>query len=214
MLIDIFHDTVCPWCHIGKKHLFDALSQWSNKTVKVRWHPYLLDSKVPPEGLELRSFMQKRKGISNPELQRLFDYTKTAGEAAGVKLDFANIPLAVNTTLSHQLIALAPDDCKNDVVEAIYKAYFVNGLNLGNINVIVSLGADAGMNATQLHQQLSSNAALDTVLAESAFARLNGITSVPFFIINNQIKVDGYHSVKVFQQALNQAALMAVSAKQ
>ena len=47
--------------------------------------------------------------------------------------------------------------------------------------------------------------------AESTFARLNGITSVPFFIINNQIRVDGSHSVEVFLQALNRAAFLEVS---
>ena len=50
MLIDIFHDTACPWCWIGKKHLFDALAQWQGEAVYIRWHPFLLDGSIPPQG--------------------------------------------------------------------------------------------------------------------------------------------------------------------
>lgn len=213
MLIDIFHDTVCPWCRIGKKHLFDALAQWQEQEVNIRWHPFLLDNTVPAEGYEFRKFMQNRKGIKAPEMQQMFDYTQRAGEAAGVKLDFEKIRLAVNTKLSHQLIALAPANVKNDVVEAIYRAYFEEGLNIGDIKVIVAIGTAYKMDATELRLQLNERDVVDTVVAESAFARLNGINSVPFFIMNNQVKVNGSHSVEVFLEALNSAALLDIPAR-
>ncbi|QMS91637.1 DsbA family oxidoreductase [Nostoc edaphicum CCNP1411] len=213
MLIDIFHDTVCPWCRIGKKHLFDALAQWQEEEVHIRWHPFLLDNTVPAEGYEFRSFMQNRKGMKAEELQQMFDYTQRAGEAAGVKLDFEKVRLAVNTKLSHQLIALAPTSVKNDVVEAIYKAYFEDGLNLGDINVIVAIGTAYQMDAGELKLQLTNHAVSDAVVAESTFARLNGINSVPFFVINNKVKVNGSHSVEVFLETLNRAALLDIPAK-
>lgn len=213
MLIDIFHDTVCPWCRIGKKHLFDALAQWQEQEVHIRWHPFLLDNNVPADGYEFRSFMQNRKGIKAEVLQQMFDATRRTGEAAGVKLDFDKIRLAVNTQLSHQLIALAPANVKNDVVEAIYKAYFEDGLNIGNINVIVAIGTAYQMNATELRLKLNDRTVVDAVVAESTFARLNGINSVPLFIINNKIKVNGSHSVEVFLEALNRAALLDIPAK-
>lgn len=212
MLIDIFHDTVCPWCRIGHKHLFDALTQFS-EAVKIRWHPFLLDSSIPADGYEFRSYMQNRKGIEPQALEQLFDYVQSVGHTAGVKLDFNKISLAVNSILSHRLIAIAPDPIKNDVVQAVYKAYFEDGLNLGDPDIIVGIGTEAGMDSTDLRLQLSRDAALDAVFAESTFARLNGITSVPFYIINNKVKVDGSHSSEVFLQALNRAALIEISAK-
>lgn len=213
MLIDIFHDTVCPWCRIGKKHLFDALEQWPEKDVNIRWHPFLLDNTIPADGYEFRSFMQSRKGIGTEELQHMFDSTRCVGEAAGVKLDFDKIRLAVNTKLSHQLITLAPARIKNDVVEAIYKAYFEDGLNIGNIDVIAAIATAYKMDATELKLQLSDDDAVNRIVAESTFARLNGINSVPFFIINNKVKVNGSHSVDIFLQAFNRVALLDISAK-
>ncbi|MEH2261410.1 DsbA family oxidoreductase [Nostoc sp.] len=213
MLIDIFHDPVCPWCRIAKKHLFDALAQWQEQEVYIRWHPFILDNTVPADGYEFRSFMQNRKGIKAEELQYLFDSTRRAGEAAGVKLDFNKIRLAVNTKLSHRLITLAPTKVKNDVVEAIYKAYFEDGLNIGDIDVLVAIGKAYQMDSRELGLQLSDDAAGKVFVAESIFARPNDINSVPFFIINNKVKINGSHSVEMFLQAFNRAALLDIRAK-
>ncbi|HYX14776.1 MAG TPA: DsbA family oxidoreductase [Nostoc sp.] len=210
MLIDIFHDPVCPWCRIGKKHLFDALAKWQEEEVDIRWHPFILDNTIPADGYEFRSFMQNRKRIEAQELQYLFDSTQYAGEMAGVKLNFDKIRLAVNTKLSHRLITLAPAKVKNDVVEAIYKAYFEDGLNIGDIEVLIAIGRAYQMDSRELRQQLSDDAAIKAFVAESIFARPNGINSVPFFIINNKVKINGSHSVDIFLQALNRATLVNI----
>ncbi|MBP5973545.1 DsbA family oxidoreductase [Brasilonema sp. CT11] len=197
---------------MGQKHLFDALAQYQ-QTVKIRWHPFLLDNSIPSAGYEFRSYMQHRKGIEPQAIESLFDHVQNVGHAAGVKLDFNKIHLAVNTILCHQLIALAADDIKNDVVQAVYKAYFEDGLNLGDLDVVVAIGTKVGMDSTKLRLQLNDNALADRVLAESTFARLNGITSVPFYVINDKVKVNGSHSSEVFLQALNRAALLEISPK-
>ena len=202
MQIDVFHDTVCPWCRIGKKHLFDALSQYEREAVEIRWHPFLLDNSVPSEGYEFRNFMQQRKCLSPQQLQQMFDYTKHMGEAAGVILDFENVRLAVNTTLSHRLIELTPQPLKSKVVEAIYKAYFEEGLNLGSVDIIVSIAKSCGIDSPELAEQLNDRNARDAVIAESDKARTLGINSVPFFIINNEVKISGSQSKETFLRQL------------
>ena len=203
MQIDVYHDTVCPWCRIGKKHLFDAIGQYQDEKVEIRWHPFLLDNSVPSQGYEFREFMQKRKGMSPQQLQQMFDYTRRMGEATGVNLDFEKVRLAVNTTVSHRLIELAPSNLKSEVVEAIYKAYFEDGLNLGNIDVMVAIAKSCGMNSAELPQQLSDRNALDAIVTRSENARRLGINSVPFFIINNEVRVNGSQSKEAFIQAFD-----------
>ncbi|OUL24939.1 DsbA family oxidoreductase [Nostoc sp. 106C] len=205
MLIDIFYDTVCPWSRIGKKHLFDALAQWQEEEINIRWHPLVLNNSIPRCGYNFRSFMQARTGYGMKELQDLFEYMRRVGEVAGVKLNLNKIRLAVNSKLSHRLIAIAPKNIKNDIVEAIYQAYFEDGLNIGNIEVLVAIGTAYQMDSTKLRLQLSSDAPINTFVAASTFTWLNGITSVPFFIINNKVNVEGSGSVEIFLEALNRA---------
>ena len=211
MLIDIFHDFACPGCWIGKKYLFDAIDQWHGEAICIRWHPFLLDNSIPSEGYEFRGFMQARKGIQASALQQMFDYTRKAGEKAGIKLDFNKISLAVNTTLAHQLVTLTPENLKITLVEAIYRAYFENNLNLGDLETLISIGNAVGVNTSKIRTFLDSNALVNAVIAESTFARLNDITGVPLFIFNNKVRVDGSHSVEVFKQAMTRAALMEQS---
>lgn len=207
MLIDIFYDTVCPWCRIGKQHLFDALAQWKEEEVTIRWYPFILDNTIPARGYNFRSFMLSRKSCGVTELQELFEYTRRVGEMAGVKLNFDKIRLAVNTKLSHRLIAIAPNNIKNDIVEAIYRAYLEDGLNIGDIEVLVAIGTANQMDAAELRLQLSDRTPIDTVVAASTFAWMNGITSVPLFIINNKVRVEGSSSVEIFLEAFNRATL-------
>lgn len=206
MRIDIFHDTACPWCRIGKQQLFAALAQWSGEAVEIHWHPFLLDDTIPEEGVPFRPFMENRKGIDPQELDRLFHFAQQAGAAAGVKLNFETIPLAVNTTLSHGLISLAPTAVKAAVVEAVYQAYFEDGQNIGEINTLVALGEAAGMDGIWLRYQLQEDALRQQVIREAAAARQRGITSVPFFIFDNRVSISGSQSVKIFQQTLDQLA--------
>ncbi len=202
MQIDVFHDTVCPWCRIGKKYLFDALSEYECEAVEIRWHPFLLDNSVPNEGYEFRNFMQQRKGMSLQQLQQMFDYTRGMGEAAGVTLDFEKVRLAVNTTLSHRLIELTPEPLKSKVVEAIYKAYFEEGLNLGSVDNLVSIAKSCGIDSLELAEQLNDKNARDAIVIKSDKARSLGINSVPFFIINNKVKISGSQSKETFLKQL------------
>lgn len=203
MLIDIFHDTACPWCRIGKKHLFDAIALLDqSQTIEIRWHPFLLDDSIPAQGVGFRAFMKMRKGIGANQLTQLFSYATQSGAKAGVKLDFDKVFLAVNTTLSHRLIALTPKTHKNVIVEAVYKAYFEDGLNIGDVDTLASLGKEFGFDQKQLKQQLSSDAALAEVVEEAEAARNQGISSVPFFVINNKVSISGSQSVEVFIQAI------------
>jgi len=110
--------------------------------------------------------------------------------------------LAVNTMLSHRLIALTPKNYKNVIVEAIYKAYFEDGLNIGDVDTLARLGKDFGFDESKLKQQLSSDAALAEVIADAKAARNRGISSVPLFVINNKVSISGSQSVEVFIQAL------------
>ncbi|WP_009631710.1 DsbA family oxidoreductase [Synechocystis sp. PCC 7509] len=202
MLIDIFHDTACPWCRIGKKQLFDAIALIEHETIDIRWHPFLLDDTIPAQGVGFRSFMKLRKGIGANQLTQLFNYATQSGAKAGVKLDFDKVLLAVNTTLSHQLIALTPKTHKNVIVEAVYKAYFEDGLNIGDVNVLARIGKDFGFDESKLKQQLSGDAALAEVMTAAEAARNRGISSVPFFVINNKVSISGSQSVEVFIQAM------------
>ncbi|MBE2233676.1 MAG: DsbA family protein, partial [Anaerolinea sp.] len=107
MQIDLFYDTTCPWCYIGKRHLQLALAQWEGEPVTVRYRTFFLNERIPAAGEDFRAYMQAKIGAQTP-LEQLFTGPRQAGERVGLHLDFDAITRSPNTLLSHRLIALAP----------------------------------------------------------------------------------------------------------
>ena len=207
MYVDVFHDTVCPWCRIGKRRLSDALARWDGPPVAVRYHPFFLDDTVPPEGVDFRAYMARNKG-GEANLAPLFEGARRAGAAAGLTFHFDKIRYATNTLLSHRLIALAPDDRKEAVVDGIYRAYFEEGRDIGDLDTLVAIASEAGLDAAATAELLRGDAARDEVLAEAAWAREAGIGGVPPFIVDGALALSGAQPSEALLAALRRAAAL------
>ena len=200
MIVDVFHDTVCPWCRIGKRNLDTALAAWDGEPVTVRWRPFFLDETVPPEGLDFRSYFVERKGVADPE--PMFARVRQAGAAVGLDFRFDRVRYATNTLLSHRLIALTPSDCQSAVLDAIHRAYFEEGRNIGDFETLADVAAEVGLDRAAIADQLRGDDARDEVLAEATRAREMGITGVPLFLLDEALAVAGAQPASVLLGAL------------
>ena len=205
MQIDLFHDTACPWCRIGKRHLQLALAQWDGEPVQVRYRTFFLNERIPPAGEDFRPYMQAKVGGRVP-LEQLFAGPRQAGERVGLRFDFKAISRAPNTLLSHRLIALAPDSHKEAVLDAVYAAYFEQGRDIGDLEVLVDIAGAAGMERAAMRDLLHSDAAQEQVQADAAWAQQSGISGVPFFIVDNKYAWSGAQPPEAMLQMLRQIA--------
>lgn len=207
MIIDIYQDTICPWCRIGKHNLFTALEQFNpEEEVTIRWHAYQLDPTIRAEGEDFQQIMLHKMG--GPErLQQVFNHLLEAGKAYGVNFNMDRVTRTPNTKLSHQLIVLAPTSKKKELIDAIFTAYFENGVNIGDLDALMSIAEEVGLpNVAELRTQLNEGAALDEVEADQRKAQEIGITGVPFFIFNEQYSVSGGQPPENFLKVLKRAS--------
>jgi predicted DsbA family dithiol-disulfide isomerase len=205
MNIDVFHDTACPWCRIGKRHLALTLQQWDGEPATVQYRTFFLNEGIPPEGYDFRSYMLAKSNHRVP-LEQFFDGPRQAGAAVGLTFNFEQITRAPNTLLSHRLIALAPDGQRDAIVDTIYTAYFEQGLDIGDLDVLAHIAAAHGLDADTIGEQLRGDAARDQVIAEAHWAQQHGISGVPFFIIDNRYALSGAQPPQVILRALQHAA--------
>lgn len=203
MHIDVFQDTVCPFCRIGKKHLELALAQWDGEPVSVRYRPFYLNPSIPPEGYEFAPYMLA-KGGGRMRLEDFFDAPRRMGEAVGLTFNFERITRAPNTELSHRLVALAPDDRRLEVIDAIYAAYFEFGRDIGDLDVLLDIAAECGLDAAELRPLLEGDAARSEVEDDVEWARQAGISGVPFFIINDRYAFSGAHPPETILRVMRQ----------
>ena len=205
MRIDVFQDIACPWCRIGQRNLQLALEQWRGAPVEVYYHSFMLDPRIPVEGRDFQPYMQAKGGGRVP-LERFFDAPRRMGGAVGLQFNFEQIGRAPNTVRAHQLIALAPDDRQAAVVEALYAAYFEHGRDIGDIETLVAIGAEHGMDPAWTRGELEQGGGRNEVLADVRWAQEVGITGVPFFIFDETYAVSGAQPPEVLLQVMRQVA--------
>lgn len=201
MKIDVYHDTACPWCRIGKAHMKMALAAWQGEPVEIEYHTFFLNPAIPPEGHRFREYMHAKGGGQVP-LEGWFDRPRQMGAQVGITFNFEKIEHAPNTLLSHVLINLAPEDKREQLIDAVYAAYFEHGRNIGDVDELIAIGAENGLTVTK--DQLRDPAQRDAVLADAQRATQVGVTGVPFFVINNRYAFSGAQPPEVFTQVMDQ----------
>ena len=211
--IDIVSDVVCPWCYIGKRHVEQAISQWREKhpdaAVNVRWHPFQLNPDLPLEGTDRKGYLEQKFG--GPErAKEIYARVSAAGRNAGLELNFDGILKQPNTLAAHALIAYAQtadDGVHADAVaERLFKAYFVDGEFIGDMDVLVAIAAGCGLDADATRAVLSERATLDEIAAQDVNVRQQGITGVPFFIFNQKVALSGAQPPDVLLDAMEKSA--------
>lgn len=195
MKIDIISDTICPWCYIGEKKFDKAveLVRAERPDVKfdVRWRPFQLNPETPKEGVDRKASI-KRKFGDGEHLKAMAQTIRDAGTSAGIAFNFEAQEKTPNTLDSHRLIRWSETaGCQPQVVEALFKAYFVEGRDIGDTNVLTEIAGACGMDAELVCELLGKDTDLDLVRDEDTLAREMGIGGVPTFLINDSFIIGG-----------------------
>lgn len=205
MIIEVFQDTICPWCRIGKKNMFEAISKWTGEPIEVRYRAYQLDPSTPKAGLPFRETMAATKG--GPEVvEQMVQHAARAGEAAGIPFDFEKVKMWPNTLASHTVIKCAPAEDATRTVDALFKAYFEDGQDIGDVDVLVSIANDLGMDGAEVRQAIETELKHAEIAEDIAIARELQITGVPFFVIDGKLGLSGAHPADTFLKAFRQVA--------
>lgn len=205
MDIEIFHDTVCPWCRLGKRHLQIALEEWAGEPVNVTFRSFFLNPDIPPEGYEFRPYMEAKGGGQTP-LEGFFAAPRERGKAVGLTFNFEDIEHAPNSMLSHRLINYTPEAERAEMVDRVYAAYFEHGQNIGDVDTLVEIAVEAGMDAASVRAYLESDAGEKAVMEDVNLARQMGVTGVPFFVFNRKYAFSGAQPPEMIRQVIEQVA--------
>ncbi|MGC2199451.1 MAG: DsbA family oxidoreductase [Stellaceae bacterium] len=198
MQIDIVSDVICPWCFIGKRRLERALALRPDLTARLSWRSFQLNPEMPVEGISRELYLSAKFGNARAA-ERLYAAVATAGRAVRIDFAFDRIRRVPNTLCAHRLIRLAGDEgCADRVVESLFRAYFLQGLDIGDIEILATIAAGAGLDEQEVRRYLSGEAGAAAVRAEEQRARRLGIHAVPFFILDRGYAISGAQEPEMF----------------
>jgi predicted DsbA family dithiol-disulfide isomerase len=190
MHIDIVADIACPWCFVGKRRLERALAQRPEIIATRSWRAFQLNPDLPREGISRALYLAAKLGAGRPANR--FGAIAAAGRAEGIDFAFDRIRRTPNTLLAHRLIRLAAGEGKADtVVEALFRAYFSDGADIGDSATLAQIAGQNGIDRRRAAAYLDSDAGTAEVLAEEERARRLGIRAVPCFIIERGYAISG-----------------------
>lgn len=207
--IDIVSDVVCPWCYLGKKRLEAALKLVPEIQAEVRWHPFMLDASIPPQGLDRAEYM-KAKFPDDDQLQQVHLHLAEAGKEVGLNYQFDKIRKSPNTMDAHRLIRWAAEAGLQDaMVEELFRRYWVDGEDIGNHGVLTRAAEAAGLDGHAVHARLHHDDGVREVAEQIDMAQRIGVTSVPTFIVAGQYGIAGAQDPQVLANALKEISQKA-----
>jgi predicted DsbA family dithiol-disulfide isomerase len=207
--IEIWSDVVCPWCYIGKRRFETALAnialKGTTEPIEVIYRSYQLDPQAPVTGTTPVIDAYAKKFGGRPRAEQIL--THLTAVAAGDGLEFnMDRALRANTTLSHRILHWTKithgSEVQITVKEALLRAYFTQGINIADIDQLMTICARLHLDTTSLRTWLDQGHGTQEMLNDFQDAALRDITAVPTYVINDQFMIPGAQDVELFERII------------
>jgi len=206
MRIDVVSDMVCPWCYLGKRRLEAALARRPDIEAEVHWLPFELNPAMPEDGLPRDEYLAPKIG-GLEAMRAAQERLAGLGAAEGVEYRFDRVTRSPNTRAAHALARMAAEEgCEDAMLEALFRAYFAEGRDIGDVATLGAIAREVGLDAAQAEARLASRQDWPFLEQAGAEIRAAGITGVPFFILDRRLALSGAQEPAAFGRALAQLA--------
>jgi predicted DsbA family dithiol-disulfide isomerase len=205
--VEIIYDLVCPWCFIGTRRLVRALRRRPELGMNIQWRPFLLNPDMPRAGMSRADYVVRKFGAED-RARRLFTSITDIGRGEGILFRFDRIRRTPSSVDAHRLVRFAAALGRAEVVaDALFTAYFTDGLDIGSLDVLVSVGRQCGLEPMAVRNHLLTDDAIEQVHGDNLRSHRLGINGAPCFIVGRRHAIAGAQEPEVLECLLNVAAL-------
>jgi predicted DsbA family dithiol-disulfide isomerase len=190
--IDIISDVMCPWCIVGYRRLQQALSQFNDLDIKIQWHPFELNPAMGSAGQHLGEHIAEKYGSTPAQSQQNHQRLTQMVADLGFEFNFTDDSRIYNTLLAHQLLYWAAESGKQTELKlALFDTYFTEQKNPDDIEVLIAVAAQVGLDADEASAVLTDKRYEKAVKEEEQLWMSRGIKAVPAIVFNQQYLVSG-----------------------
>lgn len=203
MTITVWSDIRCPFCYIAKRKLENAISQFKHKEeVVVEWKSFELDPRLETNTKINTIDYYVSKGAGRQQMTDLFSNATRMAKEVGITFNLNEIIVA-NSFKAHKLVHVAKTINKqNEAKELLLKAYFTDGENIDDANVLLKIGEDLGFSKEDLEDKLKDKSLEVRIREDQELAKEVGVSGVPFFVFNNKQALSGAQSEETFLEMI------------
>jgi predicted DsbA family dithiol-disulfide isomerase len=215
--LDLIADFACPWSFLGKRSMERALSSLYGLPVRtMRWHGFRAQMDLALTQGDARRTWRDHLATRLPAGVSVDFAQKSlaeAGEGLGIHFDFAKLDKLPDTTEAHRLVALAAREEKHsEVADGLFRAFFEQGLDIGDVKVVEAIGRENHLGAETLAAFANADEGREEIAADEKRLRGFGVSVTPNLLINGRVLVPGPADVSTYVQALDQALFPQLAA--
>jgi len=211
MKIDFVSDVSCPWCVIGLYGLEEALARTGDLIdAEIHFQPFELNPNMPPEGQNIVEHVAQKYGASPEQSAANREMIRARAAQLGFTMAGTEHSRIYNTFDAHRLLHWAELEGRQAALKhALFEAYFTNGENPGDPDVLAAAAEKAGLDGAAAREVLASGRYAAEVRQAEQYWQSRGINAVPAIIIDGQYLISGGQPPEAFEQALRKIAAEA-----
>ena len=196
MKINVFADTICGWCFIGHTNLNNALKKFPNIKFDIHHVPFQLNPDMPTEGISREKYLEIKFG-GKDFAAPMYENMRLKAKESGMNFNLEKIKKTPNTVLSHLLINLSEKfNLQNEIKEKIYQSYFIDGLDIGDINILIDIAKQNNISENAFKDFINEKN-IENVNSKILVAKEKDISGVPFFEIGKDFISGAQSSIQL-----------------
>ena len=213
--IDFGSDVACPWCAVGLASLQRALAKLDGEVrAEIHLQPFELNPQMAAAGEDAGEHIMRKYDVDEARMDANRAAIRERAAALGFAYNVGQGSRVWNTFDAHRLLHWAELQGNAHALElkkALLRAYFSDGENVSDHDVLVRIAADVGLDADEARRVLDGGEYADEVRAQERRFQQAGIRSVPATIVNGTHLISGGQPPEVFERALREIAENAAS---
>jgi predicted DsbA family dithiol-disulfide isomerase len=203
--IEVVSDFACPWCFIGHRRVKEAIALRPDLEFALVWRPFQLNPDMPFAGQNRREYYRNKFG--DERAASLRETLQNVGAQEGIV--FCNEPdaMAPNTLRAHVLMYWASENKNVDtdaLAEKLFHVHHVACENIGDQDVLVRIAGQVGMDEIAVRSKLAAGQDEDKLKAQVRQSAADGVSSVPFYLINQKYSISGAQPAENLASAFDQ----------
>lgn len=206
--IDFVSDVVCPWCAVGLASLETALKRLEGEIdAEISFQPFELNPDMPPEGEDRDEHLMNKYGRTKEDFAAARETIRQRAAAVGFTMNGQD--RIYNSFDAHRLLhwaGLANQTKQAALKHALLRAYFTDGLDISDRDVLVARAEEAGLDPAEARAILDSDRYAAEVKQEEQAWLATGINSVPAIVVNRTYLISGGQPPEVFETHLREMA--------
>ncbi len=188
--VEIYADIICPWCYIGKKRLDAAFAERPQITPRYIWRCFLLNPSMPKDGMSRQAYLMGKFGNS---ASAVYNRIASAGRQSGIDFNFDRIKRTPDSRKTHRYL-LAAAAMGYDLSDAFFRAYFIDGRDIGDEVELNEIACEHGVN---IPPKSLANPTLNRQIANDIeMSRQLRVDGVPYMVFAGQYAIAGAHMPK------------------